>query len=1021
MKKIFAFIDEHILQWSIIFALLFIPLYPKVPSIGISHVWVYIRLEDFLILLVTVIWFIQLVRKKVSLPRPEGYALAAYWIIGLITLVYCLLFLASHLANFFPQIAALEYLRRIEYMILFFAAYSSVKKQKDIVIYITTLGITLALITLYGFGQKFYENLWTLFPTFFQQNQFCFPAFLTGNEEFAKGTPLCLNELSRIASTFGGNYDLSSYLVMVIPIFIALFIFMKKRIIRVLLFILVVFALELLNFTSSRTAFLAYLIGIISMLIIWKKKLWIIPVLFVSVGVLFLFSTTTLQRFASTIQQVQIVQVQSGSSQEDQKIQEIIKKSQQNEANTQPQAPPPGTVTVETGAGNSFSEASGSSQVITNAELESLKQQNVDISSVSGSFLLKKAYALDVSLTTRFQAEWPRDWFAFLGSPIFGTGYSSLTLASDNDYLRALGETGLAGALSFFGIFLIFGIFMKKTVGSVKDPVTKAFLFGLIGGAIGLLVNAILIDVFESSKVAETFWILAGIAIGSAKLYHKEQISYKRELITFFTSPVMISIYLFLFVIAVFIGSISNFFVADDFTWLHWAAISTPSDLLKNFVQSQDFFYRPLDKVIVYFLYSLFSFQPEGFHLFILLVHFVTAVGVYFLAQKLSRSKLVGALTAVLFVLHPAHTENIYWFSTISVDLGAMFIIYMMLAFMEFREKKQVIWYIIAIILAALSYVTYEISVIIPFVLLVMDGILLKTKWNRKIVWSYVPFIILFILYFVMRFISHSFSGGGDYSYHLARILPNTVGNFFGYTGILLGGLSFLTFYNFLRGGLRTEWIYFTIVALLIIVYFVWMGVAYKKKIKELLQKKEARVIWFGIVFAFIALLPFLPLGNIAPRYLYLASFGYLLSLTYALRLFFAYWVKKSHYASWLLIVATVVLAIGYFAGDLQQQKVWGQSGTITKNTLVYFRQNYASFSSETDLYFVNTPVTHQGTWVFPVGLADGLWFIYRENTPQVHESGSMQEAVTSFAGKKDTYIFEFDGKGNVKEVKGTL
>src|SRR6185437_10801454 len=224
MKKFLTFLDNNILRFSIAFAILFIPLYPKVPSIGISHVWVYIRLEDFLLFLVSLIWFIQLIRKKVSLPRPEGYTLVAYWIIGLITLIYCLLFIASNLVNFFPLIAALEYLRRIEYMILFFAAYSSVKNQKDVNFYLITLGIALTLITLYGFGQKFYTILWTLFPAFFQQHQFCFPAFLTGNEEFAKGIPLCLDSLSRIASTFGGNYDLSSYLVLFIPLFIALFI-----------------------------------------------------------------------------------------------------------------------------------------------------------------------------------------------------------------------------------------------------------------------------------------------------------------------------------------------------------------------------------------------------------------------------------------------------------------------------------------------------------------------------------------------------------------------------------------------------------------------------------------------------------------------------------------------------------------------------------------------------------------------------------------------------------------------------
>src|SRR5206468_4471482 len=99
MKKFFSLLDDNILRFSIAFAILFIPLYPKVPSIGISHVWVYIRLEDFLILVISLIWIVQLLRKKIALPQPEGIFLAVYWLAGLVSLIYCLLFVASHLQN----------------------------------------------------------------------------------------------------------------------------------------------------------------------------------------------------------------------------------------------------------------------------------------------------------------------------------------------------------------------------------------------------------------------------------------------------------------------------------------------------------------------------------------------------------------------------------------------------------------------------------------------------------------------------------------------------------------------------------------------------------------------------------------------------------------------------------------------------------------------------------------------------------------------------------------------------------
>ena len=38
------------------------------------------------------------------------------------------------------------------------------------------------------------------------------------NEEFAKGIPIKLSQLSRVPSTFAGHYDLAAYLVLMIPI-----------------------------------------------------------------------------------------------------------------------------------------------------------------------------------------------------------------------------------------------------------------------------------------------------------------------------------------------------------------------------------------------------------------------------------------------------------------------------------------------------------------------------------------------------------------------------------------------------------------------------------------------------------------------------------------------------------------------------------------------------------------------------------------------------------------------------------
>src|ERR1035437_4070705 len=115
MDKLWNFLKNNYLKIGVAFLLIFIPLYPKLPSVHIAHTWVYIRLEDFAILSIVLIWLIGVILRKFKIPVKLGIPIVIYWIIGLISLVLSLIFIAPHLANFFPNVAILSYVRRIEY------------------------------------------------------------------------------------------------------------------------------------------------------------------------------------------------------------------------------------------------------------------------------------------------------------------------------------------------------------------------------------------------------------------------------------------------------------------------------------------------------------------------------------------------------------------------------------------------------------------------------------------------------------------------------------------------------------------------------------------------------------------------------------------------------------------------------------------------------------------------------------------------------------------------------------------
>jgi hypothetical protein len=558
---------------------------------------------------------------------------------------------------------------------------------------------------------------------------------------------------------------------------------------------------------------------------------------------------------------------------------------------------------------------------------------------------------------------------------------------------------------------------MKNIIWHVKDKIVQAFLFGLAGGVVGLLTNAVLIDVFEASKVAEPLWILLGIGVGAGYLYKTHPINYKSELLHIFTSRVMVLVYLLIIVLTVFVGSINNFFVADDFTWLRWAAEAKLQDIPSYFISAPDFFYRPIDKTIVYFLYQLFSFQPQGYHLFILFIHFLTVVGVYYLSKQLFKNKVLGFLTAVLFALHPVHHENIYWFSTLSVTISAFFMIYVVLSYMHFREKASKISYGIAILLSILALLTYEIAVIMPLLLMAVDIFIMKPKRNRKLFYEYLPFIILVPLYFAIRAFANAFSGGGDYSYNLLNLPFNVVGNYIGYIGLFLSGNSAIPVYAMLRDSLRNQPLLAAAILILVGIILCIIGFTFRKKLLRILKNQYIMIICFGMIFAAISLLPFLGLGNIAPRYFYLASVGFSLAFVALLQYIGSFTPKTiQKHLMVILIVLVTVISFCFYKEDQHMAQQWNTAGKITEHVLKFFRVDYESFSNKTQVYFVGAPLKYNDAWLFPVGLNDALWFIYRERQPKVYQVPTIGEAKAQIKAMqtKENFIFKFDKDGKI-------
>jgi O-antigen ligase len=284
------------------------------------------------------------------------------------------------------------------------------------------------------------------------------PVISTMDAEASKGMALTLRPGVPLSSTFAGHYDLASYLIMVLSFLTAIMCHLKNWIKRLPFFIFFIAILWLFAQAGSRIGLLGLFMSVLLICYLYRRYLLGL-ILFISMSVSVVATPSFIGRFQSIINvftsQITLVKPAYAISQ------------------VTPTATPTATPT------------------------EALR-----------------AIQQDTSTSIRFDVEWPMAIRSFYKNPLLGTGYSSLGLASDNDYLRSLGETGVLGLISFLAILLAL---FNKLKSAVKDQrgVNKIIVISAIGIFISFLTTAIFLDVFESSKIAILFWAFMGLALST--------------------------------------------------------------------------------------------------------------------------------------------------------------------------------------------------------------------------------------------------------------------------------------------------------------------------------------------------------------------------------------------------------------------------------------------------------------------------------------------------------------------------
>ncbi len=440
--------------------LIFIPLYPKFPFLNVTGTYVAIRLEDFFIAVVINLWFLYiLVYERELFKNFYFQVFLLFWFTGIVSLLSAMFITDSIVAH----LGFLHWARRVELMVIFWIAATCITSKQQIKFLLWVFILVTSIVVFYGFGQLFLG----------------FKVISTVDKDFSTGILSTLSSEGRVNSTFAGHYDLSIYLSYFLIVMSGLFFNVNKIWRKTGIILIGVLCIILLGYAASRISFLATIVGMLLVLFLLKKRAMIVGLIIFSIIVSMIVPQLR-ERILATINV------------------SILKKVEKSYV---PQ----------------------NEKIIGGAPDEEIAKQKAkqglprDISAGESTDYTELEVGRSISI--RLTDEWPRAIHAWYKNPLLGTGYSSISLATDNDYLRSLGETGIVG---FVALMFIFFVLLRDFVHrlSANDFLTKLLFVISIAIVFDVAITALFIDVLEASKAASLFWLLAGTAWSQSK-YNK--------------------------------------------------------------------------------------------------------------------------------------------------------------------------------------------------------------------------------------------------------------------------------------------------------------------------------------------------------------------------------------------------------------------------------------------------------------------------------------------------------------------
>lgn len=132
-------------------------------------------------------------------------------------------------------------------------------------------------------------------------------------------------------------------------------------------------------------------------------------------------------------------------------------------------------------------------------------------------------------------------------------------------------------------------------------------------------------------------------------------------------------------------------------------------------------YYRPLFKASLALDYAFWGENPFGYHLANALLHVAASLCCFLAAAKFLRSNGAAFFAALVFAVHPVHSEAVAWISARNEPLCAIFMLLSFLFYLRFKDGSRVADLILSLGAFFLSLLAKEMSVTLPALVLLYE------------------------------------------------------------------------------------------------------------------------------------------------------------------------------------------------------------------------------------------------------------------------------------------------------------